>query len=103
MENLKPKRTVLSFEDFVSQGLDMQPAADANIEFDQPHDQMHNEPANLPVPAQHPMGQEEPNDANLVMMDEPAQTQTEIDTDSTGDNNEPTEEEPANTDFDSQN
>lgn len=74
MDNLNKSR-ILSFEDFVSQGLDNQPNADANIHMDSP--EMGHDHAELPAPAQEPMGNEMPagNEPNLMMMDEPADNQ----------------------------
>lgn len=92
MDNQKQSR-ILSFEDFVSQGLDNQP--DANIHMDQPHG--HQE---MPAPAQEPMNHDpQANEPNLMMMDEPTNTETEVDTNFSGDdtqqtdpNDQPTEE-----------
>ena len=76
MDNLNKSR-ILSFEDFVSQGLDNQPGADANIHMDGP--EMGQGQSELPVPAQEPMGNEMPQggDQNLMMMDEPVDNQEE--------------------------
>jgi hypothetical protein len=92
MDNLNKSR-ILSFEDFVSQGLDNQPGADANIHMDQPemgHD--------MPVPAQEPMGNEMPQggDQNLMMMDEPTDDNQEMPAD--GQDQPAIEEEPNDSD-----
>jgi hypothetical protein len=88
MENSQPKSRILSFEDFVSQGLDNQPSADANIHMDQPHGHME-----LPAPAQEPMGHEQqPMEPNLMMMDEPVNTETEVETGAQDDQAETGEE-----------
>ena len=92
MDNQKQSR-ILSFEDFVSQGLDNQP--DANIHMDQP--EMGHGQLELPAPAQEPMGNEMPQggDSNLMMMDEPAENPEEL----TGNNEVPAiEEEPTDSD-----
>ena len=76
MDNLNKSR-ILSFEDFVTQGLDNQPEVDANIHMDGPD--MGQGQLELPAPAQEPMGNEMPQgeEPNLMMMDEPADNQEE--------------------------
>lgn len=76
MDNLNKSR-ILSFEDFVTQGLDNQPETDANIHIDGPD--MGQGQLELPAPAQEPMGQDMPNggDPDLMMMDEPSDNQEE--------------------------